>query len=108
MALAADVRAGEPISKVETGLRKAMSALGVLGNSGLPNRDEPIEIMRANVDIVGPVKLVPFKLGARVCEDRPRYVWPKIPEGFDGFFFTQFDHHSGVTEFEVRTDGRIG
>ena len=74
-------------------------------NRELPN---PFGAERAAVRVEGAMTLAPFKVGVPVWGNTDRYRWTKTPAAFDGFFFTQFDsNHQGLTEFEVRSAGRV-
>lgn len=65
---------------------------------------------RAAVKVEGEFTVAPFKVGAAVSGTTNRYRWTEIPAAFreKEFFFTQFDfRHQGVTEFDIRSDGKV-
>lgn len=81
-----------------------------------PSKDEdpaPSLLSKANraaVKVQGDFTIAPFKSAERVWGDSNRYLWTKIPAAFQerSFFFTQFDSkHHGLTEFEVRSEGKV-
>lgn len=67
------------------------------------------ETDRAAVKVEGAFTIAPFKSEVPVWGDSNRDRWAKIPAAFKKkVFFTQFDsRHQGVTEFEVRSAGRV-
>lgn len=65
-------------------------------------------VPRATVRVGAPMSLAPFEEGVPLWSSSDRYRWSGTPAGFEDFVFTQFDsHHQGVTDFEIRTSGRV-
>ncbi len=66
------------------------------------------EVERATVRVASAASLAPLEVDVPVWGATNRYHWTKIPERFSGYVFTQFDsQHKGLTEFEVRSAGRV-
>lgn len=64
---------------------------------------------RAAVKVAGSMTIAPFQPDVPLWGHTNRYRWTKIPKAFrENFFFTQFTtSQQGLTEFEVRSDGRV-